>query len=450
MSATLKTTESTPRAQEILDRLEHFGVKLGLERMRVLLAALDDPHLAVPVVLVAGTNGKGSTASLLASMAQAAGYRTGLFISPHLEVMNERISIDGRAISDRQLAHQLHIAVSCAEELQAEPPTYFEAFTLSAFGHFRDKKVDLAIFEVGLGGRLDATNSSEPILSLITSIDLDHQRLLGSTRAAVAGEKCGILRRDRPAFAWGQEEEVEAVFKERAAAVGARLTLAENAVRIEPRGEADAIPQKAVIHSASGVNYPLELALLGEHQLRNLALAVLAAEKLQTMGFERLDRKAIIEGTAQCRWAGRLEWVPLPDGRRVLLDAAHNAAGAAALARYLDHQKEQPTLLFGVLGDKKIPDMLPPLAKRSRRVVLTRPPGKRGVEPEDLASFVGDRPTILEADPERALELALEGSEVVLACGSLYLVGEIRPLLRKHFGVPKPVFLIDSSTASET
>ena len=185
---------TTLKPGAILDRLEHFGVKLGLERIGVLLTALDDPHLAVPVVLVAGTNGKGSTASLLAAMASSAGSRTGLFISPHLEVVNERISIDGRAISDEQLTRQLQIAVSRAEEIQAEPPTYFEAFTLSAFGHFRREKADLAIFEVGLGGRLDATNSSEPILSLITSIDLDHQRLLGSTRAAVAREKCGIRR----------------------------------------------------------------------------------------------------------------------------------------------------------------------------------------------------------------------------------------------------------------
>lgn len=421
--------------ETILDRLEHFGVKLGLERIRVLLKALGDPHLEVPVVLVAGTNGKGSTASLLAAMARSAGYRTGLFISPHLEVVHERISIDGQAISDAQLTHQLNLAVACAEKIQAELPTYFEAFTLAAFGHFHTAGADLAIFEVGLGGRLDATNTSEPIISLITSIDLDHQRLLGSTRAAVAGEKSGILRHGRPAFAWAHGQEVEAVLRERASLVGARLVLADETVRIEPQGEAHAVPQRATIHTPKQ-SYPLKVSLLGQHQLQNLALAVLAAEELQAMGFEHLDREAISAGAACCRWAGRLEWVELPDGRRVLLDAAHNPAGAATLARYLDHQKEQPVLLFGALGDKRFEEMLPPLAERSRRVVLTRPPGKRAAEPNTLLPLVGNRPAVVEPDIGRALERALEGAEVVLVCGSLYLLGEIRPLLRQRFGVP--------------
>ena len=216
--------------------------------------------------------------------------------------------------------------------------------------------------------------------------------------------------------------------------------LADDRVRIEPQGRPDDIPQKVVVHTPRE-SYPLELALLGQHQQRNLALAVLAAEELQTLQFERLDREAIRRGAARCRWAGRLEWVALPDGRRVLLDAAHNAAGAATLARYLDHLDERPVLLFGALGDKNITEMLPPLAERSQRVVLTRPPGKRGVEPETLRALTGSKATHTEADPERALDLALELAAAeqspLLICGSIYLIGEIRPLLRKKFGVPQ-------------
>jgi dihydrofolate synthase/folylpolyglutamate synthase len=426
-----------------LGRLEHFGVKLGLERMRSLLGALGDPHLAVPSVLVAGTNGKGSTASLVASMARAAGYRAGLFISPHLEDPRERISLDGVAISDDSLAAAIETAIGEAETLGVELPTYFEAFTLSAMQYFRGAGVDLAVYEVGLGGRLDATNTTEPLISVVTSIALDHQRLLGDTLALVAGEKSGIFRSGRPAIVWGDEPEVWRVFVERAEATGARLVRAEERVEIEPLGievAASGPPLQRVALRTRRDRYRLELALAGEHQLRNLALAVLAAEELVDAGFGALGRREVVAGVGACRWPGRLEWIEPVDGPRVLLDGAHNPAGAQALCRYLDSLDLQPVLLFGVLGDKKVPEMLPPLARRSGRVILTRPPGNRAVPPGELAGWVEGTPVEVVEDSVQALERGLEGAREegvpLLICGSLYLVGELRPVLRRLYGVP--------------
>jgi dihydrofolate synthase/folylpolyglutamate synthase len=376
-------------------------------------------------------------------MARAAGYRTGLFISPHLEDPRERITLDGSAISDDSLADAIEQAIQEAEALGAELPTYFEAFTLSAMLHFRGAGADLAVYEVGLGGRLDATNTTEPLVSVITSIALDHQRLLGDTPALVAGEKSGIFRSGRPAIVWGDDPEVWRVFVDRAEATGARLVRAEDNVEIEPLG-IERVPsgtpiQRAILRTRRE-RYELELALSGEHQLRNLALAVLAAEELAAVGFEALGRQEIAAGSAACRWPGRIEWVEPTDGLRVLLDGAHNPAGAQALCRYLEAVNLEPVLLFGVLGDKKVPEMLPPLARCSRRVILTRPPGTRAVEPGDLMAWVEGLPVEVVEDSsealERGLERAREEGVPLLICGSLYLVGELRPLLRRHYGVP--------------
>ena len=433
-----------PRSEALLGRLEHFGVKLGLERMRSLLGALGDPHLAVPAVLVAGTNGKGSTASLISAMARAAGYRTGLFISPHLEHPRERITLDGQAITDDSLADAIETAIREAEVLGVDFPTYFEAFTLSAMQYFRGSGADLAVYEVGLGGRLDATNTTEPLISVITSIGLDHQRLLGDTPALVAGEKSGIFRSGRPAIVWGDDPDVWQVFVDRAEATGARLMRAEERVEIEPLGvdtAAGSLRQRAVLRTQRD-RYDVEFALSGEHQLRNLALAVLVAEELADMGFGALGREPVIDGAASCRWPGRLEWVEPVDGPQVLFDGAHNPAGAQALCRYLDSLDFEPVLLFGVLGDKKVPEMLPPLVRRCQRVVLTRAPGNRNraVEPRELVQWVVDSPVEIVEDSLSALELALEQAREagvpLLVCGSLYLVGELRPALRRLYGVP--------------
>lgn len=424
----------------VLSRLEGLGIKLGLERARDLLVRMGEPQRRFPSVLVAGTNGKGSTSSFLAAMAGAAGIRTGLYTSPHLESVEERLRIGGRAIGSGRLGAILEDLVGLAERETGSPPTYFEAVTLAAFRWFAEEQVDLAVLEVGLGGRLDATNLADPILSLITPIGFDHREFLGDTLAAIAREKAGILRSARPALAWIEDAEPAESVQTVAGEVGANLRFASREVRIEavePHGWEGQRIRLATPTRA----YELEIALLGDHQATNLGLAVRAAESLASQGFDRLDPQAIAAGAAACRWPGRLEPILLPGGRRVLLDAAHNADGATVLARFLGRLGEPVDLLFGVLADKDYGEMLPRLAAHARHVVLTRPASPRAKDPAELVPLLGGREGVLvEPDPLHALDCALAlGGEVLVACGSIFLVGEIRKALRERFGVPETI-----------
>ena len=424
-----------PSSESLLARLEPFGMRLGLARVRRLLTALGEPHLTTPVVLIAGTNGKGSTAALLAAICRAAGYRTGLYTSPHLEAVTERISVDGASIDDSRLVGYLELGLDAATELECEPPTYFEVLTLAAFLYFRDAAPDLAVMEVGLGGRLDATNVSMPELSIITSIGLDHERYLGQSPESVAREKSGILRPDRPAIAWAEDAGVQRVLRERAAAVGSDLVFADPAA-VSASTSAGARSQRVRLTTAHRT-YVLELFLPGHHQLANLSLAVQAAEILSNRGWPALDAAAITRGAASCRWPGRLEWIELGVGRQVLLDAAHNAAGLEALVDYVERLDERPDLLFGALAEKSVDGVLPRLAAAVGRVVLTRPPTERSAAPERWSRCFQSSSTHLESDPGRALDDALAACDgTLLVCGSLFLVGRIRGLLRQRFGVP--------------
>ncbi len=407
-------------------------MRLGLDRTRRLLEDLDSPHLAVPVVLVAGTNGKGSTAALLANITQAAGYRTGLYTSPHLTSVTERVAVNQQSITDRRLACYLERSLEAAENLGCEPPTYFEALTVAAFLYFRDQRVDLAIMEVGLGGRLDATNVSEPILSIITSISLDHEEHLGNTVEAIAREKCGIMRRDVPTIAWPETAELTGLLRQTAINKGAVLKLAfPSDSSTTESGDAGYQHVQLQTHHQT---YTLELHLPGNHQLRNTNLAVLAAEMLSTTGWPAVDTRAITTGVATCRWPGRLEWIKLGDGRRVLLDVAHNSAGIEALTRYLAQLSDRPNLLFGALAEKTIDSVLLRLADAVDQVVLTRPRNPRSAPPTRWHPLFASRPTTLETDPTLALERALELTEkTLLVCGSTYLVGEVKRLLAQQF-----------------
>lgn len=423
------------RPGDLLSPLEKFGIVLDLEPPRRLMAALGEPQHRFPVVLIAGTNGKGSTSALLAAVAQAAGYRTGLFTSPHLETVEERIRLDGVAISPEKLAAHLARVLEAAPA----PPTYFEALTAAGFLAFAEERVDLAVVEVGLGGRLDATNVAEPLLSVITSIGWDHQEYLGNTLAAIAREKAGILRSGRPAVSWIEEPEPAAAMAEAAREIGADHEAAPGSMHIlavEPLGGSG----QRVRLATPVREHDLHLALLGAHQAQNLGLAVRAAEKLAALGFDRIDAAAIERGVAACRWPGRMEEIETLPGRQVLLDGAHNPGGAATLAGFLAGQPRPVDLLFGVLANKDAAEMLALLVPYVRRAVLTAPPGHRARDPRELAAlFPSEVPVVIEPDPEAALERALNlGGEQLVVCGSLYLLGEIRPALRRRFGRPEP------------
>lgn len=448
------------RTQEILGRLEALGIRLGLESMRGMLAALGSPQLRFPAVLVAGSNGKGSTAALLAAMAGAAGYRTGLYTSPHLETVEERLRIDGRAVGGERLGELLEEVVACAERHLGHSPTYFEAVTAAAFLWFAAERVDLAVVEVGLGGRLDATNVCEPVLSLVTSISLEHRELLGDTPAAIAREKAGILRAGRPALSWVEDREAAGALREVAAGLGASLHNVEGEVTIAGTaplpangagsaggpGGADGWAGQSVTLVTPLARRELRIRLLGRHQTHNLALAVRAAELLAGSGFPALDGRAMTAGAAACRWPGRGEVVPLPGGRRVLLDAAHNAEGAAALGELLAETGPRTgslDLIFGVLGDKDAGEMLDRLAPLVRHLVFTTVPTPRSREAAELPALLRTArpgaPALVEPAPAAALDRALAlGADTLVACGSIFLVGELRRLLRERFGVPAP------------
>ncbi len=391
-------------------------------------------------MLVAGSNGKGSTSALLAAMATAAGYRTGHYTSPHLEFVEERLRIDGVPIAAERLGDLLREIVDAAEQSTGAPPTYFEALTVAAFRWFAEEEVDLAVLEVGLGGRLDATNLSEPLLSLVTSISLEHREYLGDTLDAIAREKAGVFRPGRPALAWVEDPEPRAALESAARERGTALQFAQDLVRMEETEAAGWSGQRVRLVTPGG-EHELRIALLGAHQQRNLALAVLAAEALASEGFPRIGPKAIAAGAAACRWPGRLEVVELPGGRKVLLDAAHNAEGAAALADFLQDLGAPVDVLFGVLQDKDASEMLSLLAPRARRLVLTTPTTSRAQNPETLLPLLEGRGHLkieIEPEPEKALDRLLdeERGKTVVVCGSIYLIGEIRTRLRERFGVP--------------
>jgi len=438
------------RAEAILGELEVFGIRLGLDSTRALLAAVGNPETRYPVLLVAGTNGKGSTSSLLATILGAAGCRVGLYTSPHLEEVAERVRVGGRSIDAAVLAEELVRVVESGRRVLGHPPTYFEALTVAAYSHFAAAGVDVAVMEVGLGGRLDATNAAEPVLSIVTSISLDHVKVLGDTLDRIAREKAGILRAGRTALHGVEPVPARAALEDEARVRGARLLDARALAHYQE--EAAESPARRLIRLRTPrADHRLELGLLGGYQTRNLAMAVLAAEVLDDEGTVRVDARAVARGVRAWRWPGRCERVVLPDGREVLLDAAHNEEGIAWLRRDLDGGwpgsgwRGRPAwrLVFGALDDKPAAAMLREMAAGAERVVLVRPPSPRGVDPRDLAGVLAPERIAIAADPVEALDLALaDGGDRVVVCGSIYLVGDVRRDLRRRFGVP------ESATAS--
>lgn len=429
----------SPAAVATLSRLENFGMRLGLESTLGLLRAMGSPQSTFPAVVVAGTNGKGSTSVLLASIAHHAGLRAGLYTSPHLESPEERVRVAGRVLPADELSALLLEVVATAERVLGAPPTYFEAFTVAALCAFARRAVDLAVLEVGIGGRLDATNATEPVLAVITPIGLDHQEHLGMTLAAIAREKAGIMRPGRPAVAWVPAREAREALAAAAAQGGTPLEFAHETTTVEELASEGWNGQRLVVRTPQQ-SYELRAALLGEHQLANIALAVRAAERLRELGWSGFSALAMARGVAAARWPGRLEPVLLPDGRRVVLDGAHNPDGVAALTHFLDRLGAPVDLLFGALADKDLAHMLPPLAARARAIVLTAPRSPRAERPQELLALLGGRQAIVEPDLATALARALaeapnDGAPLVI-CGSLYLVGAARLLLRERFGVP--------------
>ena len=399
---------------------QRFGMKPGLERVRALLARLDNPQKSFQSVLVGGTNGKGSAAATLASILTTSGERTGLFISPHLTRFSERFVVDGEPLADEAITAALESVKPVAEALGA---TFFEIVTALGCALFAQADVKTAVMEVGLGGRFDATNVLEPALSLITSVSRDHTKILGETVQEIARDKAGIMRAGKLLLT-GAQGDALTILREEAARVGATLW----AVGEDIEAEVDNLGWQGLelsVTSPFGTSQ-LHTPLLGAHQARNVALAAVAGAALGA------EADAVRRGVRATRWPGRLEPIPYQN-RTFLLDGAHNPEAAAALTRAVrELGVERAPLIFGVGVDKEVAAVVAGLEPITREVILTRARlSPRAAKPEDLKAY-WHVPTVLAEGPEEALGRALEKTppgDVILVAGSLYLIGEVRPRL---------------------
>lgn len=434
--------------------------KFDLAHMRVLLAALENPERRFPGVLVAGTNGKGSTAATLASILHASGVRTGLYTSPHLVRINERIRINGKDISDDDFALLHDVIDRTAERLVGEGelpwhPSFFEMLTAMAFEYFARRRVDLAVLEVGMGGRLDATNVIEPQVSVITDISLDHQKFLGNTIAEIAREKAGIIHSGGIVVTLPQQPQANdvignAILEHGATAVSAVPYVPPVAPGSDcgygSRGKSLTTEDtERSDHGHPVWRYPLqvmgkkicvETPLIGRHQLRNVALAMAAAEELGKHGFP-ITPESIERGVRETKWPGRFQVVPAANGNpEFVFDVAHNPAGAWALRSTLSACYEERRLIFvfGAMRDKTIGEMAEILFPIAERVIATRAENPRSATPEEIRSAAARTSAEIETAPDVATAVkqarAFAGSDgIVVITGSIYVVGEAMRLL---------------------
>ena len=429
---------------------ETLTIKLGLENTETLLAALGNPQRQFPAVQIAGTNGKGSTAAFLDSICRASGIRTGLFTSPHLVSITERIKIGGEQISEDRFAHFTRIVSETAEELVARGklhklPTFFEHITAIALAAFRDANVELAILETGLGGRLDSTTAAGAEIVAITPVAMDHQEYLGTTLREIAVEKAAIIRRGVTAIVAPQNEAAFEVIIRQCESVGVRPRLIESPLgslgrracyREQGLSEATADGRCIVTFDSDGTSYQnITLGLRGRHQSTNALTAIALAEALREHGFQIPD-EAIVRGIETAHHPGRLEiWEVSP---RFLFDGAHNPAAARALREYLDEFVKEPiVMIFGGMRDKALKEMAAALFPRADIVILTSLDNPRAASIDALVAAVPedfDQGRILRAaNVDKTLQLArtvTPANGLVCVTGSLHLVGAVQRALR--------------------
>ena len=430
-------------APELQTRPAEPRRKFSLEQVRTLLGALADPQLSFRSVLIAGTNGKGSTASTLASILTAAGVRTGLYTSPHLERPNERIRVNRAEIFDDAFAALYFRVHDVAQELVAsgrlpQHPSYFEVLTALAFLYFAEQQVDVAVLEVGMGGRLDATNVVDPLLSIVTDISLDHMEWLGPTISAIAQEKAGILRAGGTMITLPQHPEANQVLGEVATALGVRAI--------------SAVPYMPAVHEAQSGPYSVDVMgetievnspLAGAHQHRNIALAIAAAVELETCHNFAVTPAAIAQGIHETQWPGRLE--RLSRGRiDWILDVAHNPAGIWALRAALRTQLPEGlpnTVVFSCLRDKPVAEMAQILFPLFEHVIVAPLHAARAASLDELLAAAQSAGVAAQAaeSVRDALRLAAERTPhgTIVVSGSVYLVGEARSILLPREGPPR-------------
>ncbi len=421
-------------ALDTLHAREFFGIKLGLENMRTLTAALDHPDRAYATVIIAGTNGKGSVTAMVDRALRAAGHRVARYTSPHLVRLEERFAIDGEPVDTDTLeataTHVLEVeAAAQADGRLPSPATFFELTTAIALELFRRAHVEIAVLEVGLGGRFDATNIVSPRAAAITSIDFDHTKHLGDTIAEIAFEKAGVIKPGIPVVVGDLRADADTVIQRVADEQRATLVLAHEGV--ECKGDVAGGRAHLTIETPTRIYGPLTLALPGRHQIGNAVVAVRLLEELDALGLH-VSAEAVATGLSDVRWRGRLERVQVSGGHEIVLDAAHNPAGAAALASYLrEIWPSGVPIVFGVMADKDMDKMLVELAPAASSFIITQVAMPRAAKAETIAAaaerLLPGRVRVVD-DPPRALDAALAtAAPAACVAGSIFLLGALLP-----------------------
>lgn len=439
------------RALRFLNRLTDYErlriVRYGpetfdLSRMRSLLKKLGNPQDRFRSVHIAGTKGKGSTCAMTASMLEACGYKVGLYTSPHLVDIRERIQINGRMISEEDFA-RVGRAVERAASGMKNPPTYFDALTAMAFRYFAEEQVDIAVVETGLGGRLDSTNVIKPEVTAITSISMDHMHLLGNTLAKIAAEKAGIFKSGVPALTVMQEPGVEEVLRAAAQKAGAPFDVCGKTIEFSYRFESSRMhgPQNRVCLTTPNSRFEhIPVPLLGEHQALNCGLALSIIDRLKMCGFTKITDARAMEGLARTKLPGRMEIVAT--NPRVLVDGAHNAASIDAMMRAIGQHipYDSMVVIFGCCADKDIPGMLDRITSGADKVIFTKVDSVRTADPEELAArYIEQYGKMAQVAPtlRDALEIAYRAAtreDLICITGSFYLVGEAKRLFASPAG----------------
>jgi dihydrofolate synthase/folylpolyglutamate synthase len=431
--------------RELAAPTQAAAAKFNLENITILEERLGHPSRAYPSAHIAGTNGKGSTAAFLESILRHAGLRTGLNISPHLEKINERIRINAKEISDEDFAAVFTRIHEVIEQLLADGklrahPTYFECVTAMAMEHFARQRVDFAVFEVGLGGRLDATNILAPAVTIITPVDFDHENFLGHSLHEIAAEKAGILKPNTPVVVAQQLPEAREVILRRARVLACPLVETNVAYRVHEKPvstsqrKSDSFPAGTVgatiEDASSGWSLDISPSLPGHFQVQN-ALNALATARVLAAGGLHITDDAIASGISNTVWPGRLE--KLQSHPDLYLDGAHNPAAARELAAFLaeNFASRKVWLIYGALRDKSLDEVAGWLFPLAAEVVFTEPRTPRAISASQLAEIAGYHARHFEtiADTERALDQVLakaESEDAIFVCGSLYLVGQLR------------------------
>jgi dihydrofolate synthase / folylpolyglutamate synthase len=434
--------------RELAAPTQAAAAKFDLENTTVLLERLGRPDRAYPTIHIAGTNGKGSTAAFVESILRQAGFRTGLNTSPHLERINERFRINGGEISDDLFAETFTRIHSVIEELLAEGklrahPTYFECVSALAFEVFARQRVEFAVIEVGLGGRLDATNVITPVVSIITRIDFDHENFLGHSLHEIAGEKAGILKHGVPVVSSPQVLEAREIVRARAAELHCQLIETEEAFRIDQESMESGHVCARATEVATGLQFPLGLQLAGRFQMQNALNALAAARVLQAKNF-RISDESIVRGVATARWPGRLE--KLQSHPDVYLDGAHNPGAARELARFIEENfaNRRILMIYGAMRDKAVDEVTGLLFPLAAEITFTQPNNPRAVSASQLAHMAGHHAAHFSIvdNAESALDVVLAHAhpdDVIFVTGSLYLVGQLRRAWKSRFNVQNAV-----------